>query len=377
MFEIHQPTVFSLPEIALHVEAFIRSILTSYRRPSAHELLAELEQEIGLESRWDLSNILEWLADDEEITGADRDYIRSLLEDGSLSEALRGDSAPAREVASTIDALLHQSKLYRSSIAFREMVEFMGRFRDYAPYNNMLVRLQNPGCNFYATAKDWQVRFGRKIKEDARPMLILAPMHPVMLVYDLDQTIGPPLPAELLNFSRFEGEWRDEWLNRFVKNANGHRIRVDFKSLSSTHSGFATIDRGSDDWKMRIAIHDGLDNPSRLGVSVEQQLKRQRRLTPGMDTCAIGLCLRYSRLLQKIRQLTLSIKSFARSMNHGLMFLRAISKLLSPNAMVISAMLLLVLKPRRIHVSSLLTGCDSTLARCYKKNLKRAACSLA
>ena len=84
----------------------------------------------------------------------------------------------------------------------------MGRFRDYAPYNNMLVRIQNPACVFYATASDWQKRFGRTLTEDARPMLILAPMHPVMLVYDLDQTAGSELPTELQNFSHFQGEWK-------------------------------------------------------------------------------------------------------------------------------------------------------------------------
>ena len=55
------------------------------------------------------------------------------------------------------------------------MIEFMGQFRNYAPYNNMLVRIQNPTCRFYATAKDWAERFGRMVKEDARPMLILRP----------------------------------------------------------------------------------------------------------------------------------------------------------------------------------------------------------
>jgi hypothetical protein len=85
------------------------------------------------------------------------------------------------------------------------MVGFMGSFRDYAPFNNMLVRIQNPSCSFYATETDWSRRFERHIKEDARPMLILAPMHPVMLVYDLDQTHGKDLPAELSRFARFEG----------------------------------------------------------------------------------------------------------------------------------------------------------------------------
>lgn len=97
-------------------------------------------------------------------------------------------------------------------------------------------------------------------------MLILAPMSPVMLVYDLDQTEGPPLPAELTQFAHFNGEWEDEWLTRLVGNAGGYRIRVGFKPLSSTLGGFATIDRASGDWKMRIAIHEELDGPSRFGV---------------------------------------------------------------------------------------------------------------
>ena len=57
----------------------------------------------------------------------------------------------------------------------------------------------SPRCAYFATARHWEREFGRKIKEDARPMLILAPMHPVMTVYDLDSTTGP-LPEELEDF---------------------------------------------------------------------------------------------------------------------------------------------------------------------------------
>jgi hypothetical protein len=206
------------------------------------------------------------MAKDQKWTRSVRDYLISILESGGLAQALRGEDAPDRETISTIDLLLHQSVHYRKSGAFQEMIDFMGRFRDYAPFNNMLVRLQNPACSFYATGRDWEVRFDRRLKEDARPMLILAPMHPVMLVYDLDQTEGDRLPTELERFAHFEGEWRREWLERMVENAAGRRIRVQFKPLSSTSAGFATIARDADGWKMRIAIHDGLDEPSRCGV---------------------------------------------------------------------------------------------------------------
>ena len=71
-------------------------------------------------------------------------------------------------------------------------------------------------------------------------MLILAPMHPILLVYDLDSTDGPELPAKVRNFARAEGEWNPEALTRMVANAGRDKILVQFKKLSSTHGGFAT-----------------------------------------------------------------------------------------------------------------------------------------
>ena len=98
-------------------------------------------------------------------------------------------------------------------------------------------------------------------------MLILAPMHPVMLVYDLDQTEGRPFPKELTEFAKFEGEWKADWLVRMTTNATLHdKIRVDFKTLSTTNAGFATIATGDGSSKMRISVHDGLDEPSRFGT---------------------------------------------------------------------------------------------------------------
>ena len=81
-------------------------------------------------------------------------------------------------------------------------------------------------------------------------MLILAPMHPVMLVYEIDQTEGAELPEELKNFARFEGDWDSKLLSRMIANAAGYHIRVDVKTLSSTNGGFATVARGTGDEKM-------------------------------------------------------------------------------------------------------------------------------
>lgn len=249
------------------VRAVVLALLGAGRQPSAWELLREVETKVGLKARWDLLAVLEQLADDKSLVGSWRSYCSSVRASADLAEALRGVGAPEKEIASTIDSLLQQSREYRGSAEFQNMVSFMGLFRDYAPFNNMLVRLQNPTCSFYATEPDWRKRFERHLKEDARPLLILAPMHPVMLVYDLDQTEGKPLPKEVTEFAKFEGAWRSEWLARVVENAKVHdKIRLDFKTLSSTNAGFATVAAGEGGWKMRIAIHDGLDEPSRFGI---------------------------------------------------------------------------------------------------------------
>jgi hypothetical protein len=249
------------------VKQVVLALLVGGRQPSAWELLSEVETKTGLKGRWELPAVLEHLAEDKSLTLALRSYCGSVRASEDLAEALRGAGAPEMEIKSTIDSLLQQSRAYRGSAEFQDMVSFMGSFRDYAPFNNMLVRLQNPTCSFYATEPDWVKRFERKLKEDARPMLILAPMHPVMLVYDLDQTEGKPLPKEITEFAKFEGAWKSEWLARVVENARVHdRVRVGFKKLSSTNAGFATIAAGDGGWKMRIAIHDELDEASRFGV---------------------------------------------------------------------------------------------------------------
>lgn len=235
-------------------------------RPSARELLHTVERRICLDARWAFKDAVNDCSRLSKLRGADREYFAGMIKDGSVDAALRGEGAAAEEVISTIDALLRQSAVYRTSKAFREMITFMGRFRNYSPYNNMLVRLQNPSCSFFATARDWRDKHRRSLVKDARPMLILAPMHPVLLVYDLDQTDGPPLPQKLLEFARFEGRFEARWLRNLVENAARYRIEVEFRHLSSTLGGFAAVHLGSADWKRRIVVHSGLDEPSSFGV---------------------------------------------------------------------------------------------------------------
>ena len=261
-----QLDLFEASGLDEEVSEVILGILGRHLQPSASELLKVIENELGLKARWHVKYIVKKLASDSKQPQACRQYLKSIIGDGSLDQALVGDAVPDEEFFSTIDTLFKTSIQYRSSSAFQEMVQFMARFKKYSPFNNMLVRLQNPSCQFYATEKDWRKRFQRRLKEDAYPMIILAPMHPVLMVYDLDQTEGTALPKELNEFAKFQGSWDSIWLERVIKNAGKYRIRIAFKPLSKTHGGFATFSWGTNEWKMRIVVHEGLNGASRLGV---------------------------------------------------------------------------------------------------------------
>lgn len=137
----------------------------------------------------------------------------------SVIKAISGGEGMDNSIfKSTLDVLLEDGQKYRKSSDFREMIDFMAKFRRYSPYNNMLVKIQNLHCSFYASKYYWYNRFGRHLKEEAKPMLILAPMHPVMQVYDTDETEGEELPQELKAFAKFEGHWKPKWLTNLVDN---------------------------------------------------------------------------------------------------------------------------------------------------------------
>lgn len=266
----HEARMSDAPEVTTVVKA-IQQVLVRHGQPSAWELLDALANKLGLKVRWVVREAAERLLDDSSMTRAQREYLRSLLESEDLEKAIRGTEKPASDIQSTIDGLLQASSAYRNSASFQEMVSFIANFREYAPFNNMLVKLQNPSCSFFATQKDWRTKFGRRLKKDARPMLILAPMHPVLLVYDLDSTEGPPPPQELRHFAKFEGEWERGRLDRTERNATFRDlIFIDTVTLSSTHAGFAMISPGINDTKMRIGLHVELDAPSRYGVLLHE-----------------------------------------------------------------------------------------------------------
>ena len=99
-----------------------------------------------------------------------------------------------------IEQLIAATRLYASSTAIKELLEFTVRLRAFAPFNAMLLHIQKPGLTHAATAADWWQRFGRVPKEGARPLIVLRVMGPVDFVFDVLDTEGRDLPDQAFTF---------------------------------------------------------------------------------------------------------------------------------------------------------------------------------
>ena len=117
--------------------------------------------------------------------------------------------------------LLEKSRLYHQSKEFLELLVFISKLRNVAPFNAMLLHIQKPGIQYVASQYDWLNRFNRKIKADSRPLLILYPFGPVAFVYDVEDTDGELLPEIVTNpfpaVGQLQGESIDWFINRLAR----------------------------------------------------------------------------------------------------------------------------------------------------------------
>ncbi len=121
----------------------------------------------------------------------------TIIAPAAQTELALGDNDYERNL---LDQLLVDSRLYKSSKEFKELLDFTIRLRNMAPFNAMLLQIQKPGLNYAASAHDWRHRFQRTVKEKSRPLLIMWPFGPVALVYDMLDTEGADLPKDAFAF---------------------------------------------------------------------------------------------------------------------------------------------------------------------------------
>lgn len=91
-----------------------------------------------------------------------------------------------------LDFLFSGVRSYRSSTNFRAMMKFCQRMKVLAPYNSMLAYIQRPGAKYLLNEGKWKKLFGRRIKPDARPILVLIPFGPLEYLFDVADTYALP-----------------------------------------------------------------------------------------------------------------------------------------------------------------------------------------
>ena len=147
------------------------------------------------------------------------------------------ESEAARSV---LDQLIEDSRLYRTSADYQQLLDFTVKLKNFAPFNAMLLQIQKPGLQHAASAYEWREKFNRKPKRGARPLLILWPFGPVALVYDVVDTEGDALPPDVRPFQA-TGAMSRERMDRFLKLMAGKNIRSEYFDGGDGAAGSITV----------------------------------------------------------------------------------------------------------------------------------------
>jgi len=157
-------------------------------------------------------------------------------------DAERPPANPAEEwdrkaTKRALDELFCLTHQYRASKTYKELLDFVARFRFYAPFNAMLVHIQMPGAKFALSPRRWHDDYSRHIKPGARPLVILQTMGPVMFIFDVSDTEGRPLPPQVEDpFEVQDGRVGDQF-ERTIENAKRDGVAVHTRDLGSQQGG--------------------------------------------------------------------------------------------------------------------------------------------
>ena len=104
-------------------------------------------------------------------------------------------------------------------------------------YNAFLIHTQRPGATYVAPSYRWKKEYGRLIKPNSLPIVILQPMGPVMFVFDVSDTEPGPnaikLPSKVTDpFSVIGGD-ADIELRKTKSNAVRDGIRIQYQKAGS------------------------------------------------------------------------------------------------------------------------------------------------
>lgn len=159
-----------------------------------------------------------------------------------------------------LDELVSNALAYRTGPELRELLDFSCRFPHLAPYNAMLLHVQNPGIRYALPPAYWKREFKRRIKPGARPYVVLIPFGPVRFVFDLSDTepINPTedrVPEKAINPFGAKGEPPVSALSNMEKACAKLSIQVKYAELA-THLAGSVQRHTSDSWDFFLQLNN-------------------------------------------------------------------------------------------------------------------------
>lgn len=188
----------------------------------------------------------------------------ALYGDEVPADPLTGPPSPAARFAEmtdrrALDELFDYARRYRTGSEYQQLLTFVSRFRFYAPFNAMLVHLQMDGATYVAPPHRWLRQFQRRIRSGARPLVILQPMGPVMLVYDVSDTEplpgAPALPRWVTDpFTVRSGEIGPKFAMT-VSNARRDSVSVVERDAGSQSAGLIRVSGRATPWRYEVLLN--------------------------------------------------------------------------------------------------------------------------
>ncbi|MFO7708521.1 MAG: hypothetical protein R6V84_10145 [Desulfobacterales bacterium] len=150
----------------------------------------------------------------------------NLFQPSELPTASGEEVSVLEGATGALDELFRLTARWRRSREFLDLLQFVSRFPNYSPFNGFLIFLQRPDAARVATGRAWLQRYRRRLKPAARPILILAPMAPVLFVFDLKDTEGDPVAEGPYAAGEARGRLPARILDNTLHNCSRQRVAV-------------------------------------------------------------------------------------------------------------------------------------------------------